>query len=460
MNTIVLKLGLSIMLLFLIVLFPIGFVVNQTFTNFYVQKEMQELLDQSEKLKSFLQYDNDIQAANNLMVGMQMANNSAFILDAQGRVVTSVKHADSIPFQVLSETDWETLRNGGVIQRGWPQHSVDYMLVANPILFDDRFAGVVYLSESTAELQNSLAQLRGILLLLAAGALFISLGFTTLMVRRVSLPLLDMERATRKIAKGNLETRVKATTSDEIGSLAGAINNLAADLKRYRDTRNEFFANISHELRTPLTYLEGYFGLIKEQPEKHDEIYEIITQETTRLRLLINDLFDLSQLEEGKISLLPEWIDFGEVVDSALEKVKHRAEQKGILVEFQESEVPLLHLDGNRMHQVLLNLLDNAIRYTRNGRICVKLELQGESVSLQITDTGIGIPEEELPLIFERFHRVEKSRSRETGGTGLGLAIVKKLVELQGGNIEVTSRVGVGTTFDISFPIEVEEGEA
>ena len=263
-----------------------------------------------------------------------------------------------------------------------------------------------------------------------------------------------MEQATRRIAAGNLDTRVTSVSQDEIGSLAMAINDLAKDLQRYRDTRNEFFANISHELKTPITYLEGYANVVSQElyetEEEKRKYLDIISQEAKRLDRLIAELFDLSKMEEGKIPLTPEPVQVSELLHFVIEKVSMKAAAKGLQIKenIEHSNI-FIYGDPHRLQQIFLNLLDNAIRYTQHGSITITVKEKHGMVCTSIEDTGPGIPEDELPYLFERFYRVEKSRSREHGGSGLGLAIAKKLVELHHGKIQVFSEYGKGTTFEV-----------
>lgn len=260
------------------------------------------------------------------------------------------------------------------------------------------------------------------------------------------------------MAKGDLNTKVSVETKDEIGSLAQAINDLAVELYRYRLNRREFFANISHELWTPLTYLEGYSKALKNkqyQTEDEKEMYlQIIEQKANRMSKLVNDLFELAKMKEGKFPLHFEEIDLIEVIEIAILKTKVKAKEKGLQLYFNNTyQLPSIYADGFRMEQIFITLIENGIRYTDKGFIKIELSNDQNKVKILIEDTGIGIPKEDLPFLFERFYRVEKSRSREYGGTGLGLAIVKQLVELQNGTIQVTSEVGKGTSFKLTFPI-------
>jgi signal transduction histidine kinase len=177
-----------------------------------------------------------------------------------------------------------------------------------------------------------------------------------------------------------------------------------------------------------------------------------------RLQHLVDDLFDLAKMEEGKVSLSLEWIDLAEITDNAVQKIKLKAGEKNLSLQTKiNSNIPLIYGDGLRTEQVLLNLLENAVRYTEKGSIVVELDQNSSFINIAVEDTGMGIPEDEIPYIFDRFYRVEKSRSRQYGGTGLGLPIAKKLVELQGGELKVFSKLGHGTRFEIRFVPEHQE---
>ncbi|MBR2570140.1 MAG: HAMP domain-containing protein, partial [Paenibacillus sp.] len=275
----------------------------------------------------------------------------------------------------------------------------------------------------------------------------------------LSRPLLQMQQATKKIASGELETRVHVNSKDEVGYLAEAINDLGVELKRYRDNRQEFFANISHELRTPITYLKGYAKVLQDgmvdSEEEQQRYLEIIHQEALRIEHLVNDLFDLAKMEEGQIDLYKEWVNLEELLEEAMRRVELSTKDKGISLHLKvQADLPLVYADGMRLEQIVMNLLENAIRYTERGEIELSISHDDDEVAVRVKDSGIGIPQEELEEIFERFHRVEKSRSREHGGSGLGLSIVKKLVDLHDATIQVQSTLGIGTTFIVRLPRE------
>ncbi|WP_227793582.1 sensor histidine kinase [Paenibacillus guangzhouensis] len=339
-----------------------------------------------------------------------------------------------------------------------------FFVIGQPIYKDHTVSSAIYVMASTQSMDKSLAAVRNLLILSGIGAFLFAIGITWIMALLFSRPLILMQKATKKIAIGELETRLEIHSKDEIGDLAVAINNLASDLQRYRDTRQEFFANISHELRTPITYLKGYAKVVKnhlyETEEEKDRYLDIIYQEGIRIQHLVDDLFELAKMEEGKVSLYMDRVDLKDIITFAVQKVALKAKDKGLeLVVHPSASDSIIRGDSMQVEQIVLNLLENAIRYTEQGTIQIYMRSTFDTVSFTVEDTGIGIPEDELPYIFDRFYRVEKSRSRETGGTGLGLSIVKKLVKLQGGTIQVSSKEGIGTCFTVQFALRTMQEE-
>ena len=456
MSRLVLKLGGTIMVLFLAILLPLGFVANHLITNFYysqVEKEIGELSQKYARTITSLEDEEMINMFKNLAI---LTNKEIYIVDAKGKLIAE----SGVNKTVLEKEDIIELSEGKDVQKQFrnSEDSSTYLGIGYPIMDSGIFKGVFFVLASINDVQEPVKKIKNLLQLSAVGALFLALGFTFVMAKKMSDPLLEMEKATREIAKGNLDIRVNIASRDELGSLGRAINDLAFETNRYRTNRREFLANISHELRTPMSYLKGYAEVLKknlyETEEERQDYLTIIEDETDRMVRLINDLFDLSKMEEGKINLRLEMIDITEVLETALFKQKIEMEKKGLELKKQIGDnIPAIKADGMRVEQIFANLLGNAIQYTKEGSIHVQVWRTKLEVHLAIQDTGVGIPNEELVHLFERFHRVEKSRSRELGGTGLGLAIVKNLVKLQHGKISVSSQLGKGTRFQLSFPI-------
>ncbi|RBW67495.1 sensor histidine kinase [Bacillus taeanensis] len=460
-NRIEIKLGGSILMLFLVVLLPLGFVIDQIFTGFYYTQAKSEIGHLSTR---YANYIHSVEDEEILTMFEQLANlthTELYIINKNGEILAN----SGIPgLPKGTSIDQETVEalalNHSLTEEYEDPVSHQRFVVSGKAVFSNiSFEGGVFVLSSVAEIDQSIYKIRQLLILSGIGAFFLAVGFTFIVSWKLSQPLVKMENATRKISKGELDTKVNIQSNDEIGFLASAINDLSVELKRYRDNRQEFFANISHELRTPITYLDGYANLLKEglyQSEEEKQQYvTIIQQESKRLIQLINDLFNLAKMEEGRFELNFEEVNIVEAAENVVSKIVLKATQKNLSLYLEaEDDLPSVYGDGLRIEQVFINLLENSIHYTEQGFIRLRISMKAnDTAAIIVEDTGIGIPEEELSQIFERFHRVEKSRSRNHGGSGLGLAIVKKLVELQKGEIRVTSKVGKGTRFEILLPV-------
>ncbi|PYQ65310.1 MAG: PAS domain-containing sensor histidine kinase [Acidobacteria bacterium] len=230
------------------------------------------------------------------------------------------------------------------------------------------------------------------------------------------------------------------------------------ELTRVADMRRDFVANVSHELKTPLAAIRGYAETLRDgaldEPPTARRFTERILSQCRRLQELLDDLLILSRLEGMDAALDREPVDLDAVARRAVELLTPAAREKRVEIELQEEEVPAVQGDAGNLERLLLNLLDNAIKYNRpDGRITVRVGRDGGEALLEVSDTGIGIPAESIPRIFERFYRVDKGRAREEGGTGLGLAIVKHIAQAHGGQVDVESRMGRGATFRVRLPL-------
>ncbi|MFD2216523.1 sensor histidine kinase [Metabacillus endolithicus] len=459
-NSIVIKLGVVFILLFIVVIFPLGFSINKIFSGFFYNEVESQVDKLSTRYSRTITDIKDEKILNMFEMLADLTDHEIIIVDKNGEIVAnsglpslpkgskaniellpSLKEKESVKIEIQDVTTKNR-----------------YLSIGKPIISNKEFLGGIFVLAPIDGIYLSLDRVRDMLILAGMGSIFLAIGFAFFFTRKLTTPLLEMEKATRDIAHGDLKTRVSVESKDEIGSLAKAINYLAVELDKYQTNRRQFFANISHELRTPLTYLGGYIKAIQQglyqSDKERDQYLFIIENETERMTQLVNDLFELSKMEEGKLEFHFEDIDLCEVVQSSIEKTKLKSKEKGIEIFLKgDTNLPLANLDGLRTEQIVINLLENAIRYTEKGAITVRLWSERQKIKLSIEDTGLGIPEEDLPYLFERFYRVEKSRSRETGGTGLGLSIVKSLVVLQQGEIQVKSEVGKGTSFILSFPV-------
>jgi two-component system, OmpR family, phosphate regulon sensor histidine kinase PhoR len=245
------------------------------------------------------------------------------------------------------------------------------------------------------------------------------------------------------------------------GAATGAVvlfHDITA-LKRADEIRRDFVANVSHELRTPLSILRGYIETMLDDPKmprgETARILEVMDQHSKRLGLLANDLLTLAQLESGSSSLQLGEIDLLRLLSDLVRDWKKKFATKGLEAVVDVSDdCSIIRADEERLREILDNLLDNAVKYSGKGdKIRLGAQRRDGEIALSVSDTGVGISQEDLPRIFERFYRADKARSRELGGTGLGLSIVKHIAQLHGGRVEADSEVGKGTTIRVIFPI-------
>jgi two-component system phosphate regulon sensor histidine kinase PhoR len=231
------------------------------------------------------------------------------------------------------------------------------------------------------------------------------------------------------------------------------------ELRRLEIIRQDFVANVSHELRTPISSIKGYAETLLEgaleDKDNAKEFISIIYHDSNRLAALINDLLDLSKIESGKMKMFFSASDPALLIKKAVMIMDNHAKARSITLKTEiPQNLPKIKADEARLSQVMINLLDNAIKYTpEQGTVVISAEVTNGTLQVDIADTGIGISDKDLPRIFERFYRVDKARSRELGGTGLGLSIVKHIVSAHGGVVWVKSELGLGSTFSFTIPL-------
>ncbi|MBU3741608.1 MAG: HAMP domain-containing protein [Candidatus Kapabacteria bacterium] len=279
--------------------------------------------------------------------------------------------------------------------------------------------------------------------------------------RRLLRPLQAIEDTTTVIREGAVSVRIEvpADAAAEVRAVAEAVNALAdrgatdvAEMRRLERVRSEFMANVSHELRTPIFSVQGYLETLldgaADDPEVSKQFLEKAYSNALRLNSLLSDLIDLSRIESGEMRMSFRYFDLSELIHDLLQTMEIRATQRGVTLHYdQPSQSLSVYGDRERLTQVLTNLIDNAIKYNvEGGSVSVCTTRSNGDVEVAVADTGIGIPEEHVQRIFERFYRVDKDRSRLVGGTGLGLAIVKHILEAHQSTVRLESRSGVGTT--------------
>lgn len=302
------------------------------------------------------------------------------------------------------------------------------------------------------------------LLLGSAIAALLSLLLAFFLSRGITLPISKMKDVALRFSRGDFKERVGVQSADELGELARALNSMASSLEQVEQMRRDLLANISHEIRTPLATIKGYLealadGMIGES--EREATYALILSESQRLEKIVNSILELSRLESGQIKMEVTAFPIKEEFERLQKQFQLGFERKGVDLTTDISSPNLDVLgDSEHIHEVLENLLDNALQYTNSeGLVRLFAKLEHQMVRIGVQDNGVGISASDLPHIFERFYRADKSHSRETGGTGLGLSIARQIIVAHGQNLEVQSELGKGSCFFFFLPLAKKRSE-
>lgn len=433
-----------------------SYFINRQFTD-YITKQQQSTLN--EIVYSLgQQYNPDTQIWNVEYVhtiGMYALYDGYIIkvYDAQNQTVWDAEIWDmSACIQIKEDITHQMLSKFPGNSGGFTTSDYTIELMGNPIgTVNITYFGPYFYSDNDFDFLN---QLSTMLLLVGAGSLLISVGLGYVIAQKISAPILEAVDATEKIARGDYKIRIREKSKiDEVDTLIESVNQLAFSLDKQENLKKQLTSDVAHELRTPLTTLRITIeammdGLLEPTPERlkssHDEVLRITS--------IVKDLESLAIVEDGNLKLEKSEVDFVELAHQCVAKLEAPIREKGMRVSLQGSlsKVPA---DPARMTQVMINLLSNAIKYTQpDGTIRIGFSETESDVLIAVTDNGSGIAQEELPHIFERFYRADKSRNRSTGGSGIGLTIVKSIVQAHGGTIEVQSEPGKGSTFTVRIP--------
>lgn len=446
----------------------------------YLNTQRENLLAQAQLIASTLQ-DTSLPALAvepYLQTTNALAGIHTRLLGEQGAVLVNLPiGADDPPIQVPPDENSESISPDDLIQRpeiqsalqGVPATAVRRVASADNrrVLYaaapafapDGAINGIVYLATPLPPAglpANVVVQL--IAAVLFAALLAGTAG--TILSRRIAHPLEGLAHAAGAVAQGDLNQRVP-TDSDirELHSLGEAFNDMTANLRQADQAKNAFIADVTHELRTPLTVINGTIETLEDGAiddlEGRGPLLISMAAEARRLIRLVNDLLVLTRADAGALNLKFECIDLGELVYARCERLSSLAAPRRVELNIDVGARAKIRGDADRLTQVLDNLLDNAIRHAPGGSsVTVAVQRENREIRCAVSDRGSGIPVQHLPLIFERFYRVDTSRDRHTGGSGLGLAIVRSLLLAQGGRIKADSVEGQGTTITFWLPTD------
>jgi heavy metal sensor kinase len=331
-----------------------------------------------------------------------------------------------------------------------------YRAFTTPVIRDSKAAYIIQVASPLKDIQQSLYNLRMILFLLLPLTVFLT-GILGVFIANLALnPVGNIIKTIRQITMENLKLRIKTPgTKDEIQRLAETFNDMLERLEISFSSQRQFMQDVSHELKTPLTILKGELEVTLKKirsATEYESVLQSSLEEINRISKIVDSLLILARFDSKEMPLRLASLDLNALLSSILDSVKTLAKNKDIVLKFSSQGAVTLEGDEGQLQRLFMNLLDNAIKYTPpNGKVTLDLSKNDDTAVIKVIDSGIGIPESEIQYIFDRFYRVDKSRTSQ--GFGLGLSIVKSIVQAHKGKIEVASKPGLGTTFTVILPI-------
>ncbi|RTR28137.1 sensor histidine kinase [Robertmurraya yapensis] len=450
------KLSIKLGILFFLIIFGLMtfmfFFLHSGITDTRVKEELQSLQARGSSHRAILEKHFDQETIDHVVLMESESTTDVIITNPDGKVLGSSTLSDTLK-EYLKIPSGSIPKEGQVLEGDWEEEP--YVSTISPVLVNNQITGYVFMFENTASVHALMKSLNEHFLLAGWISVFLTLIIIIFLSKGITKPLIVMKEMTNEISKGNFNVSLPKMSDDELGELAKSIETLATELNYLKQQRSEFLASISHELRTPLTYIKGYTDIVTKRnlsDEDKRKYLNIISDETNRLSVLIKELFELAKMDQNSFVIHKESIDLSLFLRKIEQKLSPAFLEKNIDFK-QECEANLfLKADPLKLEQILLNLLDNAMKYSSEGsKVNLKAWENKNSIHITIEDNGRGIPEKDIPFIFNRFYRVDKARTRSTGGTGLGLAIVQELVHAHEGKITVKSKENIGSKFELIF---------
>lgn len=451
MNKISIKIGVLFFLAIFILESISMFFLHNNIIHSRVHEELTSLQTQGNNHREILEASFHDETIRHIAMMEARTDTQVILTKPDGTIYMSSNRVTDEMKKIIKTVPKDVPHEGLILEDDWKNAA--YIASISPVTVDNLNNGYVYMFQNTQKIKDLISGLNQHFLLAGLLSLLFMIIIIIFLTRYVTHPLIQMSDATKRISKGDFSVSLPKLGKDEIGELGESIKVLASDLENLKNERNEFLASISHELRTPLTYIKGYADIARRQEtnnEDRNKYLGIIHEETLKLSKLVKELFHLAKMDENSFSIEKEEVHLLPYFEMIIEKVSPALQENHMVLLLECPDDLYAQIDPVRFEQVILNLIDNARKYSEpNTKIRVEVSNISGRIHIKIQDEGKGIPEVNLPRIFERFYRVDKSRTRALGGTGLGLAIVKQLVEAHGGTIKATSNPNSGTAFEI-----------
>ncbi|MGP4108690.1 ATP-binding protein [Virgibacillus sp. L01] len=443
------KIGFLFFVFILIIESLLFFVLYTNIANERIEDVLDNLLARANTHSEVLEMNFNESTLEHVGIMESASDFVVVITDEEGNVIN---HSDTIQqemWPVIEAINYNSDQmEGRVVEDRWDDKQ--YIAAESPVNIDGEQRGHVFMFADTADVKKNVNQLSNQFIVIALLTIGLTIITIFILSRFITHPVIKMKEATEQLSRGENRVELNNDRRDELGELAGSITKLANDLDQLRTARNDFLASISHELRTPLTYIKGYADIINREGITEAEVKEYITiirEESEHLSILIRNLFELAKMDRNRFTIHREEVFLHKFIHSIADRIKPAFAEKNIDFTIKCPENSVAFVDPERFEQVLVNILDNAKKHSSEGtNVQLEVSQVGKEVIVTITDEGEGIPAKDLPYIFDRLYRVEKSRSRESGGSGLGLTIAKEIIEAHGGKIEIKSEQGESTS--------------
>ncbi|ADK13766.1 predicted sensor histidine kinase [Clostridium ljungdahlii DSM 13528] len=428
----------------------------------YYYKNMENMV--SNQIKVSVDFYNSYLASSSLKKNISdnadifWKNTSAEVqvIDVSGRMLMD-SIGNFIPGKVKGE-DIKDALNGelGISIKTDKKTSEKVLYVSKALKSNRKVEGVLRFVTSLSEVDMIIKKISFMLIFIGIAVIIMAGIISVFISNSITRPLREVTAMARKMASGRFNERIEKKRDDEIGELFDALNFMADEILKNEKLKNEFVASVSHELRTPLTSIKGWASTMRtgdfSDKEELQTGLEIIENESDRLTKMVEELLDFSKFISGKITLKKDYVDIKNTIEYIKKQFSLRAWRQNINFSVKvQDNMPLVLLDENRIKQVLNNLLDNAFKFTQEGgKVTLKAFVKDENLIMIVDDTGIGIPEDELPKVTEKFFKGKSDKC----SNGIGLSICKEIVSLHGGKIEITSELVKGTEITLTIPVE------
>jgi len=467
-NKLFLKMVVTYFCIIISTLTMLGVLLSFLLNNYLIYNKQMEMLvkssDIAELVRPFLIEKRDPAVLVDLLNRAdKKLGTEIWVIDSRGGVIAASADQHLHEGDLIAREDILALQQGKVsIRQGEsPIYNERVLWVLEPVNDNNRVIGGVIIYSPVMGITQTMIKVRNLFLYSAVVSLIFSTVVVYFLSKYVTGPLGNINQVAQQLACGRLNERVDIKQEDEIGDLAEAFNYMAGQIENQEKMRRDFVADVSHELRGPLTNIQGYIEAMMDGKDKTVEdrsrYLGIIHKETLRLSRLVSELLELARFDAGNVVTNLKPVDIVDVVGKSITKINQLLEEKDlslVLNNLGSHQAVMVNAGRDRLEQVMTNLLDNAIRYSPTGsRIQISIRMENGWVAVTVADQGDGIPFEDIDLIWERFYKVDKSRSRAAGGTGLGLAIVKKIVESFGGTVRAASVRGQGTEIGFDLPV-------